>query len=311
MSASGPPRPGKRRGLEATSTAQHHFAILALDHIGSMAETMRPDDPGRVTRAQIVAAKVEIARRLHGLASALLLDPLTGFADGLLPHLGSGTGLLLGLEDSDYGALESEPRVVDGWSVERAAAAGADAVKISFRFDPAGDVRSVERFVREVVAECERHDLPLFAEPLGAFRTAADRRRVIVEAARRFSNLGVDVLKVEFPEDPGAISDRGRWAEACAQLNAAAGVPWTLLSAGDDFARFHAMLEVACDAGASGFVAGRTVWREALVAADGADAWRQAAERLGRLARTARERGRPWSASAQPARPRPAGGVGS
>lgn len=296
MSTAGVASNGKRRGLEATSTAQHHFAILALDHIGSMAKMMQPDDPATVTLDQIAAAKFEVARRLHPLSSAVLLDPLIGYAaGGIRPDLWDGTGLLLGIEESDYSSPAAAPQIIDGWSVERAAAAGADAIKISFRFDPNGDTGDVERFVRDVVAECERVDVPLFAEPLGVFRDPSDRRRVIVEGARRFSRLGVDVLKLEFPEDVSTVTDRRVWADACGEVDSASAVPWTLLSAGEDFPRFLAMLEVACDAGASGFVAGRAVWRDVVLGSDAGAAWRHAADRLGRLAQTTRERARPWT----------------
>lgn len=296
MSTRALPSNGKRRGLEATSTAENHFAILALDHIGSMAQMMQPDDPATVTLDQIAVAKFEVARRLHRLASAVLLDPLIGYAaGGIRPDLWDGTGLLLGIEESDYSSIAASPRIIDGWSVERAAAAGAHAIKISFRFDPEGDTGDVERFVRDVVAECDRVDVPLFAEPLGVFRHPAERRRVIVEGARRFSRLGVDVLKLEFPEDVTATTDRRVWAEACGEVDSASAVPWTLLSAGEDLPRFRAMLEIACDAGASGFVAGRAVWRDAVLGSDAGSAWRHAADRLGQLAQTTRERARPWT----------------
>jgi tagatose 1,6-diphosphate aldolase len=39
-------------------------------------------------------------------------------------------------------------------------------------------------------------------------------------------------------------------------------VPWTLLSAGADFERFAQRLARACEAGCSGFVAGRALWKE-------------------------------------------------
>lgn len=285
---------GRHRGLVATSTPDRHFAVLALDHIGSMAETMRPHDPDLITREQIAAAKSEIVRRLHEQASAVLLDPVIGYTDdgGERPALGDGTGLMLGVEDGDY-SVRSRPRLLPGWGVERAARAGADAIKISFWFDPDGDVADVERFARDVAAECSRCDLPLFVEPLAAVRDPGERRRVIVEGARRFSRLGADVLKLEFPADPSAGAEE--WAEACAEVGAASAVPWTLLSAGADFDRFGSMLEVACDAGASGFVAGRAVWREAVAGTHPGSAWEIAADRLGRLVRITKQRAHPWT----------------
>jgi tagatose 1,6-diphosphate aldolase len=286
---------GKTLGLEATSTPAHHFTILAVDHIGSFAETMQPRDPGSLTLEEIAVAKTQIVRRLGDLCSAVLVDPLTGYQGGLEAR-SHQTGLLLGIEDGDATSPSGGGQLHEGWSVSRAAAGGADAIKISFRFDPLEKAGAVEEFVAQVAAECERSGLPLFAEPLGVIRSAGERRGVIVEAARRFGVLGVDVLKLEFPEDVSVVSDVTVWSEACAEMNAACEVPWTLLSAGEDFDRFARMLEVACDQGASGFVAGRTVWQEAVSGGSLDPGWLEtAAARLRRLAVITKDRARPWN----------------
>lgn len=295
---------GRQGGLEATSTKDRHFAILAIDHIGSMAETMRPDDPSVVTNAQITEAKLEIARRLRHLVSAVLLDPYV--TEGNRPErtaLAGGTGLVVGVEDGDYVSMGSTPRLVDGWSVERAVENGADAVKIAFYFDPQGDMDGVERFVKDVADDCARHGVPLFAEPLGVFRDPTGRGQVIIEAARRFSSLGVDVLKLEFPEDVSVVADEGVWFESCAAVDAASAVPWTLLSAGEDFDRFCQQLRVACASGASGFVVGRTIWRDAVQGGSINSVWvPDAVSRLHQLARITRDLARPWSERPNPSR---------
>lgn len=288
---------GKRLGLEATSTPAYHFTILAVDHIGSFAQTMQPRDPGSLTLEQMAVAKTEIVRRLGNLCSAVLLDPLIGYQGGVAAR-SHQTGLVLGIEDGDVISPAGGGQLHEGWSVSRAAASGADAIKISFRFDPLETAGAVEGFVSQVAAECERSGLPLFAEPLGVIRSPGGRRGVIVEAARRFGGLGVDVLKLEFPEDVSVVSDATVWSEACAEINAACEVPWTLLSAGEDFDRFAKMLEVACDQGASGFVAGRTVWQEAVSGGSLDPDWMEtAAARLRELAVITKDRAQPWNAS--------------
>ena len=74
--------------------------------------------------------------------------------------------------------------------------------------------------------------------------------------------LGGDVLKAEFPYDAGE-TDEARWRDACEELTAAIDVPWVLLSGGVDAATFEAQVRVACAAGASGVLAGRSIWAEA------------------------------------------------
>ena len=43
-------------------------------------------------------------------------------------------------------------------------------------------------------------------------------------------------------------------------------MPWALLSGGDSFESFREQLLVACEAGASGFLVGRALWNEYVVA---------------------------------------------
>ena len=80
-------------------------------------------------------------------------------------------------------------------------------------------------------------------------RVAEDARRdVVVRTARRLTALGGDVLKCEFPYDAG-VTDKARWAEACAELEEACAIPWVILSAGVDDATFEAQTLAACQAG--------------------------------------------------------------
>jgi tagatose 1,6-diphosphate aldolase len=287
---------GIRRRLEATSTAAGHFAIVALDHVASMAATMVPDNPATVTADQLVDAKARITSRLRDFASAVLLDPMDGYSPVHTPaELAAGIGLVLGIEASDYTSDQATPHLLEGWSVERAADAGADAVKISFRFDPQRDTRAVEQFVAEVAAECHRCELPLFAEPLGVWRGPDERRQVTVAAAERFGNLGVTVLKLEFPVDVAVVDDEEAWFDACAEVDAASPVPWTVLSGGEPFERFVTMVQIACDAGAAGFVGGRAVWRECVTGGSvDTAAVEQAATRLEQLTTVVNARARPW-----------------
>src|SRR3972149_3946465 len=52
-----------------------------------------------------------------------------------------------------------------------------------------------------------------------------ERRRVVIETARRLTAIGGDILKAEFPYD-AAVADEERWREGGAALTAAPRVPW-------------------------------------------------------------------------------------
>ena len=117
-----------------------------------------------------------------------------------------------------------------------------------------------------------------------------------MRSARRLTALGGDVLKCEFPYDP-SVSDRSDWAEACAELEEASSIPWVILSAGVDDATFEAQAEVACRAGASGVLVGRSVWKES-VGMDGEErtAWleTEGVARMQRLVDIVEAEGVPW-----------------
>ena len=74
----------------------------------------------------------------------------------------------------------------------------------------------------------------------------------MVAAAQDLSDAGPDLLKLQYPGD----------AAACERAAAAAApLPWTLLGGSDvDGKTFARQLDVACAAGACGFIAGRAIW---------------------------------------------------
>jgi tagatose-1,6-bisphosphate aldolase len=76
-------------------------------------------------------------------------------------------------------------------------------------------------------------------------------------------------------------------------------VPWVLLSGGVDDATFEGQVAVACRAGASGVLVGRSVWAPAATLPPAErDAWlaREGRARLARLADLVDELGVPWLA---------------
>ena len=71
------------------------------------------------------------------------------------------------------------------------------------------------------------------------------------------------MLKLEFPGPVSTPEEQHAAAARCEQISAAVQVPWVILSAGVSYEVFKMQLELACRAGASGFVAGRSIWRDA------------------------------------------------
>jgi len=304
---------GRLRGIRACASDRGTFTVLALDHRQNLRHELRPDDPPSVTYDEMVAFKQTVVRALAPGSTGVLLDPEIGaaqcLADGSLP---SSTGLLVAIEATGYEGPPTDrvSRVLDGWSVAQAKRMGADAAKLLIYYHPdAPGAARQERLVAEVAAACVSADLALFVEPLGfsldpsvSKLLGEERRRVVIETARRMSALGGDILKAEFPYDAGVV-DEVRWAEACAELDAASVLPWVLLSGGVDDATFERQVGVACRAGASGVLVGRSVWApSATMAADDRDAWlaSEGRARLVRLAELVAAEGRPWDERVTP-----------
>ncbi len=299
--------PGRYRGLKATSLAEADvFGIIAFDQRGSYRKMLPPD----TGYEQLVQVKSEIIDALSVDASAILTDPVYGLRPSM--QMSPKAGLLLALEKSGYSGDSSYRRteLLPGWTPEKIRKAGASAVKFMVYYHPDSGALAdeLEALIRRVVADCHAWDLPVFLEPMSysldpavskdSAEFAAGRARVVIETARRLSGTGADVLKMEFPLDIQFNQDRGVWRAACHELSQASCAPWVLLSAGVDFEQFKPQVDVACQAGASGFLAGRAIWKEAaaMSTADRADFLQDiAADRLRQLLDIAAAEARPWS----------------
>jgi tagatose-1,6-bisphosphate aldolase len=145
-----------------------------------------------------------------------------------------------------------------------------------------------------VVADCAAIGVPSVIENLvypfeGEDFTGKRREDAVIEAARALNETGCDLLKLEYPGSP----------EGCRRLAEVIDRPWAVLSAGVPFDEFTKVLQIAFDeGGASGFIAGRSVWRESLPL-QGEDRQRFLSEvarpRLERLVAVASQRARPWT----------------
>ncbi len=298
--------PGKWRHLKQTSTDEHIFTILAFDQRGSYRRML----PEGTSYEQAVQIKREIVVALSFHTSAVLLDPIYGLPSAL--DMSGTSGLLMSLEKSGYSGDSTYRQLAftDGWTVSKIKRMGASAVKLMVYYHPdtGALAEELEETIRQVAQECQRYDMPLFLEPMSyslqagvpkeSAAFAQTRPRVVRETARRLGGLGADVLKLEFPMDAAFDSDRSAWQAACAAISEVCQVPWVLLSAGVDFDIFEDQVRVACEAGASGFLAGRAIWKEAVVMSP---AERQhflattAVERLRRITDIASRLARPWT----------------
>ncbi len=268
---------GKYRALQRSSTKDGFFNILALDHQDALRQALNPKAPMDLSDESIISFKLDAINALASEVSGMLLDPVYGAAQAIEKNLLNGVGLLLELEKADYNMepLPLHMEIRPGWSVAKIKRMNSDGVKIFFYYHPDNTkhAASQEALIQKIVQECNSHDTPLYAEPIAypspngpqanTPQYAADVTRVVIESAKRTAALGADVLKLEFPIDIKHQPNEQAWVDACQSVSDAVHIPWVLLSAGVGYEDFCRQVKAACQAGASGFIAGRAVWGDA------------------------------------------------
>jgi tagatose-1,6-bisphosphate aldolase/sugar (pentulose or hexulose) kinase len=259
----------ERRGMTAISTDASRMLIVAADQRNSMKATMTdaPGGPGAISDAELAAAKADLVRYLANNAPAILLDPEIALPavvdDGTLAR---GTALVVGMDASGYETVDGlrYTRFVPGVTARRVRELGGDVAKMLFyvRPDRQGADSVLAEQIRELVRECAAEEILLIVELLtykldgesdDEYRAAFPG--LVAEGARLAVACGAKTLKLQYPGS----------AEACAAVTAAAGgVPWAVLSAGVDHATFLEQVRTAMANGASGAMAGRSLWKDSL-----------------------------------------------
>ncbi|HEX9012970.1 MAG TPA: tagatose 1,6-diphosphate aldolase, partial [Anaerolineaceae bacterium] len=206
-----------------------------------------------------------------------LLDPVLGAGPALAADALPGTtGLVVSVEETGYAGPASArvSRLPEGWDCGKIKRMGASAAKLLVYYHPASSTAAgMRELIQRVAEDCRRLDLPLFLEllayspdPEQKELSAGGRREAVIRSAEELSALGADILKMEFPVDVRREPDENAWGEACRELTATSRIPWVLLSAAVDFEVFQRQTEIACQAGASGVLAGRAIWKESVEA---------------------------------------------
>ena len=267
---------GKIRRLQQLANEGGIMAMCALDHRGSLMKMLSAGQSQGAGYQEMVDFKLDLCRILTPHATAILLDPIYGAAQaiaaGAIPNT---TGLLVSLEESGYSG-EAEARVTNllpDWNVGKIKKMGATAAKLLLYYRPDVDVAPKQlNTVQKLAADCVAEDIPFVVEPV-SYRVANKeansedfakvKPKLVIETAKQITALPIDVLKAEFPADFEYEKDKGRLSDLCHELNEASQVPWVILSAGVNFEVFYREVELACRAGASGFLAGRALWQEA------------------------------------------------
>ncbi|AXK37315.1 aldolase [Streptomyces armeniacus] len=236
----------------------------------------------------LTAFKTAAARTLTPYASGVLAD--RQFCLDALVREGAvapGCGLIAAADRfvPGHGEVVTDAVIDEDVDPHAVRAQGAVAMKLLVIWRPDGSPGQRTDMVRRFVRRCRDAGLASIIEPVSrAPRSGAawDHTAGVLAAARELGDLGADLYKGEVP-----LGGRGSDAEVrerCAELGAALASPWVVLSSGVPADEFPRAVRLACEAGASGFLAGRAVWRDCIGAPDAGRALRDdAVPRLRRL----------------------------
>ena len=258
-------------GLSSISNSDGIFSIVAMDQRNTL-KKMFTAVGVTATDEDMFGAKIAVASALSKAASGILLDPTWGVpAVNENDILATTCGLLVAAENPDRGNFNGEPRPTKmiGQDAAWVKSIGGQAVKVLVSMHPGRPMKAGEpdltsetvELVRAIVADCKAQGIPsvienlIYALPNAEPLTDDQKENLIVESAILLNETKPDLLKLEFP-----MSERG-----CKRLADSLTVPWAVLSAGVAFDQFKKVITISCDAGgASGFIAGRSIWKEAI-----------------------------------------------
>ena len=285
---------GKNRGIARLADADGHFRMVALDQRPPLFDAIAQAKGiarDQVEYSDVTAAKRLLVENLSPYCSSMLFDP--NFAvPAAIDVLPARCGLIMTLEEhrTEETTGGRKSRAIANWSVEKIRAIGGDAVKVLawYRPDAHADVNEHQkRFVREIGEQCAHYDIPYVLELLvypflGSANHTADYVEspgklpgLVIDSVREFAKpeYGVDLLKLESPLAANSLPPRDGSAaakiaqgefDAIGDICRAQNIPWVLLSGGAAPEKFERVLEFAYAAGAGGFLAGRTIWLDAV-----------------------------------------------
>jgi len=258
------------RGYQQICGDDGAMMVVACDQRGGMRTLLAktPEEQAAISNAVLGLTKMDITAHLARHAGCVLVDPICavpGLVDDGAIH--RSTGLLIGLDASGFDLTPEGYRIsnmVAGITARRVRELGGTGAKIMIylRSDrPAANTANMQT-LRDVIADFAAEDLLLVVEFLTYALTgeapeayAANIPGLIEGGSKLCLDAGSKVLKIPYPGTP----------QACANITAICGdVPWAVLSAGVDHATFLGQVETSMANGASGVIAGRSLWKDCI-----------------------------------------------
>ena len=274
---------GKLNHLKKLCTDNNHFQMLAVDQRPPIFNLISDANNGQYTYQQVVECKKLITTHLSQEATAILMDPHYSLSN--LLSFNKSKGLVITLEEHNFKETNKGrySENINNWSVEKIKKAGGDAVKVLAWYRPDAEDDSIEHqrnYVQTIGEECEKYSIPFLLELLvypfqndenhttEYVEQKQKKTQHVIDSVLEFAQdkYKVDIFKLESPVDSSQLKDEitPETEDAFKKLASATNnKPWVVLSSGMDKDSFYKCLELAYKNGASGYLAGRTIWLDA------------------------------------------------
>jgi len=253
-------------------TTEGGYAMVALDHREVLRE-MFPTRDGELVGDEVLRDfKREAIELLSPYASGMLLDNRYGIPDGRRPaELDPSCGLILAADalinvrGVGVTASSVDPQV----SVDYIHETHAVAIKLLVLWR--GGAQGERKLVDEFLDLAERAGVESLVEgvvrlaPGETWRDPQQRDEAVLDVARSLSS-GASVYKAQVPGYQRGDLSKVRTSSAA--LSEVVEGPWVILSNGVAPEDFPEAVAESCAGGASGFLAGRTVWADTVRESD-------------------------------------------
>ncbi len=256
------------RGYQQICGKNGAIMVIACDQRGGIRKLLAktPEEQKLITEAMLGDVKSDVVRYLASEAPSVLLDPICAVPRVVEEaSLARDVALLIGLDASGYDTDDKGhylSKLVPGVDARRVRELGGTGGKLMVYLrsdEKTGNEQNIE-IIKSCIADFAKEDLLLVVEFLTyqmPGESDADYKAKfpsLIEGGSRIClELGSKVLKIPYPGTP----------VACANVTKMAGnVPWSVLSAGVDHETFIGQVEIAMANGASGVIAGRSLWKD-------------------------------------------------
>ena len=274
---------GKLVHIKKLCNDQSHLQMLAIDQRPPIFNLIK-ERKKRYTYKDVVDFKKNISLNLSQHSTAILMDPVYSVPN-LIPSSKS-KGLIITLEDHDFieRGRGRYSKNIKNWTVEKIKRIGGDAVKVLAWYRPDADQKSMKhqkKYIETIGKQCEKYDIPFLLELLvypfknetgysKDYKEQLDKNQNhVINSVKEFSKdkYKVDIFKLESPVDSSQLLNskfNKATEDAFEQLSKATrNIPWVMLSSGMNKKSFLNCLKLAYKNGASGYLAGRTIWLDA------------------------------------------------